>query len=516
MATVTGMTKSALASLAPDTRHMVHLATGQARILELIVAGCPLSETLGELVRFLEQDAPEMFGSVLLLDEGGIHLRHCAAPSLPAAYAQAVDGQAIGPSAGSCGTAAWRRERVVVEDVESDPLWESYRALIRPYGLRACWSTPILDAEGRVLGTFALYFREPGRPDSFHERIIDTATHVAAIAIQKEQRERALHESDQRSRLLSLATNDAVWDWDIHRNTLWWNDAVERLFGYPRCEVGGVLSWWTERVHADDRERVRASLQKAADDGATVWREEYRFRRRDGEYAHVQDRGYLMRDAAGRPIRMIGMMQDITERTRAEATIRELAYHEPVTRLPNRAALQVHLAEAIEDATAARHEVALLLANVNGFRDINDTLGHQNGDLLLRHVADRLRASLPADGHIAALGGDEFAILLPRLKDPSDVEAMIDRVHDSLQESVTLAAIPVRAEVSLGVAVYPQHGTTADLLWQHADIALRTAKERHEPRLFYCPEIDLYDPSRLMLVGELRSAIDTNQLVLHY
>ncbi|GAP36615.1 PAS domain S-box protein [Piscinibacter sakaiensis] len=159
------------------------IAQGQVQVLRLIATGAPLREVLSELMRYLEDLSPGMMASVLLLDEDGRHLRHGAAPSLPAAFVAAVDGVEIGPAVGSCGTCAWRREPVVVEDIETDPLWADYRHLAEPHGLRACWSAPIFDAGRRVLGTFAMYHRSPARPTEHHLRLTDIATQSAAIAI---------------------------------------------------------------------------------------------------------------------------------------------------------------------------------------------------------------------------------------------------------------------------------------------------------------------------------------------
>lgn len=502
--------------LVSGSHPLVDLAVGQVRILELIATGSPLRQTLDALLVFLEKDLPEMLCSVLLLDEDGRHLSHGSAPSLPEGYSKAIDGAPIGPSAGSCGTAAYRREPVVVTDIESDPLWQGYRQLARQYGLRACWSTPIFNSEGRVLGTFAMYFRAPGKPSTEHHRVIQIATHIAAIAIGKERRKRAAQENAERYRLLTLATNDAVWDWDVRKNTLWWNDRVEHLFGYPASEVTSELSWWVERLHPEDRERVDQSLHATAAGAANSWSEDYRFLRRDGTYADIQDRGYVMRDAAGVTVRMIGTMQDISERKVAQHKIEVLAYGEPVTGLPNRTAMQRDLVQAVAGIDADERELVLLLLNLNYFRDINDSLGHQNGDLLLRKVADRIRDAVGDTGRVASLGGDEFAVLLYRKPALLDVQHAVATVHECLQEPIEVAGIPIRVETTVGVAVCPRDADTADLLWRHADIALRTAKERHEHVLHYHSGINQYDPNRLALIGELRSAIAGEQLVLHY
>jgi PAS domain S-box-containing protein len=163
------------------------LRDAEHRVLESIATGADLPGILEAIVLAIEEHSPPTLGSILLLDADGVHVRHGAAPHLPEAYTRAIDGAPIGPRAGSCGTAAFAKEPVFVEDIETDPLWESYRSLAREHGLRACWSTPILASDGHVLGTFALYYREPRAPTDEDRALIARATHMASIAIEHTQ-----------------------------------------------------------------------------------------------------------------------------------------------------------------------------------------------------------------------------------------------------------------------------------------------------------------------------------------
>jgi signal transduction histidine kinase len=165
---------------------------GQNRILEMIAANAPLGEILKQLVLLIEAQAPEMLCSVLLLSDDGNHIRHGAAPSLPEAYVKAIDGEAIGPKMGSCGTAMYRGKPVVVTDISTDPLWEDYRDLAAAAGLRACWSTPIMSGRGKVLGSFAMYYTQPQTPTGAEARLTDVATHMAALAIEHQRTRDAL------------------------------------------------------------------------------------------------------------------------------------------------------------------------------------------------------------------------------------------------------------------------------------------------------------------------------------
>lgn len=168
------------------------LVAGQRSVLEMMAAGEPLPAVLEALTGLVESLADGVICSVLLLDDDGCTLRHASAPNLPAEYCAAIDGAQIGPNVGSCGTAAWRGETVIVEDIDNDPLWADFRALAADHGLRACWSTPILMSDGSVAGTFAMYYREPRAPRDRELDVINMAGRAAALAVGRERSERAV------------------------------------------------------------------------------------------------------------------------------------------------------------------------------------------------------------------------------------------------------------------------------------------------------------------------------------
>lgn len=161
------------------------------RVLELAITDSPLEETLSELIRIVETTSRTgVLGSILLLD--GRHLRHGAAPSLPQAYCEAIDGAEIGPVAGSCGTAAFRGRPVFVSNIATDRLWAEYKAIALPHGLRACWSTPIITSKSKVLGTFAMYHREPREPTVRDLVLVDLVTQTAALVIDRKRAQETL------------------------------------------------------------------------------------------------------------------------------------------------------------------------------------------------------------------------------------------------------------------------------------------------------------------------------------
>ena len=158
--------------------------SAQERIEEMIYANAPLSEILSILVLLIESQSPQMLCSVLQISEDGNHIRHVVAPSLPDAYVKAIDGSPIGPKHGSCGTAMFRGTPVIVSDIFADPLWEDYRHYAAAIDVRACWSTPIMSSKGKVLGSFAMYYREPRTPTGEESRLTNVATKLAGLAIE--------------------------------------------------------------------------------------------------------------------------------------------------------------------------------------------------------------------------------------------------------------------------------------------------------------------------------------------
>lgn len=302
-----------------ERKHAEEIVLCHAKVLEMIAGGVPLAETMHTMLRLMERFAPGMLCSVLSLDADGLRLWHLAAPSLPEAFNRAVDGKSIGPSAGSCGTAAFRREEVIVEDIAIDPLWADYRELALAHGLRACWSTPIFDQQQSILGTFAIYYRHAGRPSQLHRRCIELATRLAALAIGKDRNETALRRSESRYRRLVesnvLGVTIARTDGTISEA----NDRFLQMVGYSRAELrAGHLRWdsitpleWT----AVDQQAVRDIETTGV---ASLFEKEYFHK--DGHRVPIQA---TVATLEGTPGDCLCLIEDIAERKQAEAALRE-------------------------------------------------------------------------------------------------------------------------------------------------------------------------------------------------
>jgi diguanylate cyclase (GGDEF)-like protein/PAS domain S-box-containing protein len=365
------------------------LRDGQSQILQMIAMSAPLKDVLERLMHLVESQLTGIYGSVLLLDDDGIHLRHGAAPSMAAAYTKAIEGIRIGPNVGSCGTAVCRREAVVTTDIMRDPLWDDFRELAATHGYRSCWSTPILSHQGVVLGTFAMYSATVREPTGTETLLIDAATRIAGIAVERKQSE--------------------------------------------------------DRIHF-------------------------------------------------------------------------LANHDALTGLPNRALLKDRLSQAIFNAERYGRWVTVAFIDLDNFKIVNDSLGHNVGDELLKTVARRMVDCVRTTDTVVRLGGDEFVILLlDQPKSADIISAIIQKLGAAIAEPVSLDGRAIRVTSSIGIANYPSDGMDAETLMANADAAMYRAKELGRDHFqFYTPELNAKVHEKFLFQEELRSAVARSEFVLLY
>jgi len=292
------------------------LTTSQNRVLELLASGAPLSAILETICRSVEELAPGVLCSILLLE--GDRLRHGAAPSLPHDYNQKVDGLKIGPTVGSCGTAAYLKKPVIVSDTFTDPLWADFRDLAQQYGLRACWSTPILSQQGEALGTFAMYYREVRSPSAYELQLIERTAHLASLAIERAQTQAQLRASEQRYRSLFESVPIGLYRSTPEGRIVDANDALVQMLGYPSREK--LLETPAQALFCDpaDRQRWQAEM-----DAKGVVRDFVgQLKRYDGTPIWVVDRARAVRDPQGTILYYDGSLVDITEQRRSEEALR--------------------------------------------------------------------------------------------------------------------------------------------------------------------------------------------------
>jgi PAS domain S-box-containing protein len=286
-------------------------------------AGYSLAEILDSLCRLVEAQAGDVLASILLVE--GDRLRHGGAPSLPKAYTDAINGTVIGPSAGSCGTAAYREEPVIVEEIATDPLWAEYRDLALRHSLRACWSTPVFSSQGKVIATFAMYHREPRRPTQRDQQIIDLITHLAGAAIQQKSAQEKLQRREAYLAEAEKLTHPGIWAWDPRtQKVLYCSEEMFRIFGLDPRESSPSRDNFRRRIHPEDRDWVRKRFEESLRERVDAFAE-YRVLLPDGTVRHINASGHPVLDEDGQLIEFVGTAEDVTERKRTELERRRLA-----------------------------------------------------------------------------------------------------------------------------------------------------------------------------------------------
>ncbi len=295
-------------------------AAAYAGVMLLIATGASLPEVLASIVRAAESTT-DWLCSILLLDSTGTRLQVAAAPSLPDFYQAAVNDLPVGHGESPCGVAAHTKQRVVSEDLCTDPLWARFRDVAQQAGLRACWSEPILGAAGIVLGTFATYRRRAGAPSDAEIGHIAEAAQVASIAIERSRGEQSLRDSEERLQRALDASRLALWDFDLASGDIYLSDAWSEMLGGPRVAMRTTFEALTTLVPDEDQGRIAAAMGAALRGVTPSYSVEHRVRRLDGQLIWVLSQGRVVdRDGNGRARRAVGTNRDVSGRKDAEAT----------------------------------------------------------------------------------------------------------------------------------------------------------------------------------------------------
>ncbi|HEX6288742.1 MAG TPA: PAS domain S-box protein [Herpetosiphonaceae bacterium] len=301
------------------------LANGQKHALEMIALGKPLAEILEALAVLIEAQSEGMLCAVLLLDEMGQFLRYGAAPSIPAGFKHAYERVPVGLNKGSCGTAAFLQQPVIAVDIATDPRWTDFRDVTLAYGLRASWSTPIMSSAGEVLGTFSIYYREPHAPDPFEFHLIEIATHICGIAIERTRTQEALQHALQRLTFHVENTPLGMIEWDQDYRVMRWSPAAVKIFGWQPDEVLGKQPHDWQFVYREDIETVNNAIAHMLDGSKRHTVMLHRNYTKNGRVIHCVWYSSALLDSAGQLVSVLSLIEDVTARLRAEEALRFVA-----------------------------------------------------------------------------------------------------------------------------------------------------------------------------------------------
>ncbi|APA84425.1 EAL domain-containing protein [Paraburkholderia sprentiae WSM5005] len=496
-------------------------------VLRLITRNAPLPELLDEVCRRAEA----LLGdgaccSILLLDPDGVHVRVGGAPSLPPAFSAAIEGAAIGPRAGSCGTAMFERRLVIVDDIESDPLWENFRNLALPHGLRACWSVPFENDAGIVLGAFAVYYRATRRPTAEEEAMLRDIGSSVGLAVHQDAMARRLAHSEERHRLVVDHLSEGIVVQSRTGIVLACNPSAQRMLHVTPEVVGRSMGTVMTRAFGEDGSVIgednRPVSQVFATGkpmlGVTVGLE-----LTSGEVVWITENVVpILRPGDSEPDSVLISFSDIGPVREAQRQLKYLATRDSLTGLYNRAYLTERMHDLFAPRAAGDHggefaSVAVLFVDLDGFKKVNDTAGHEAGDALLRSVAERLSACVGRSDTLARAGGDEFVIVASAYGNTGELIGLAHRILDMIAVPFAVAGNEYYLGASIGISLFPEDGQDVATLMRNADSAMYHAKQRGRNNFqFFTAELNQHLQRRFTIEQSLRRALAAHELSLVY
>ena len=386
----------------------------------------------------------------------------------------------------------------------------------------------LLDRDNAVID-FVSEVRSPRRKESFwvreaahavrdvdgslkyYEGTIEdiTASYLAQLA---------LTESEERWKLALESTGDGVWDWYVQTGVEFYSRRCKEIYGFNDDEIANRSDALDGRTHPDDIDQMQRDREAHFSGETPTYSNEHRILCKDGSWKWVLTRGMVIsRDAQGLPLRMIGTHTDISDRKNAEALVWKQAHYDALTGLPNRRMLRQRLDAAIQRSQELQQSLAILFIDLDHFKEVNDTLGHDNGDLLLVQAAQRILDCVGPDDTVARMGGDEFTVVLCNADNASRVEGVLQRILAGVASAFQLGGEQVFVSASIGVAHYPRNATLVEELFKHADQALYVAKGAGRNRFsFFTPALQEAAQLRARLAADLRVALQQQQFELLY
>jgi diguanylate cyclase (GGDEF)-like protein/PAS domain S-box-containing protein len=509
-----------------DRKRRQRREAAEREVLDRLTAAAPVPEVLEAVTHLIESVDPGCRCSVSILNEDGTRFASVVAPGVPASFRELLLGAEIGLGHGSCAASVYLSRSVLVADMSKDHFWNQVRVGALKSGLVAAWSTPIKSADGRMLGALGVYRQEIGLPDQQQNESIAHASQLAGIAIERllaetrrKQAEQAVIAEKERAQVTLQSIGDGVISTCARGLIEYMNPVAEKLTGWSIAEARGrALSEVLNLIDETTRKHVSHSLERLQTSGGSVSGSAHPvLLTREGQEVAVQESSAPIRDRNGEVIGAVIVVHDVTQERRLKRALSYQATHDALTGLINRREFDVRLRDALIVAQRGERHFSLLYVDLDQFKVVNDTCGHQAGDRLMRDVTSLLRARVRTQDTIARLGGDEFGILL----DDTSV-AQAGRIADSVRQAIhnyrfIWAGSTLTVGASIGVVEINRNTDSVAAVLSAADIACYAAKESGRNRIHIYDGDGAVDRHReLHWAARLTRAVEENRLELFY
>jgi diguanylate cyclase (GGDEF)-like protein/PAS domain S-box-containing protein len=499
----------------PDLLHLTlqektTILQQQHDILSLVAQGQDAASICRQICLFGELLVSNSAASIMLLDKSRQVLKVFAAPSVPAEAISQLEDLRPGPGTGSCGNAVYRQQPVFVENTLIDPRWRDIRHLAKAFNIHASWSVPIRAKDGKTLGAFSLSSFEHRLPNAFHRKLLELTSNLVSIVLDQQRTNEQLFLAGK----VFENSMDGIMITDPACKIISVNPAFTDITGYSAEEVIGknpnILSSGRQ-----DKDFYRSMWNAIHTVGN--WRGEIWNKHKNGEHFPIWLSVNGIFDKEGNITHYLGISSDISEIKRLDQIIWKQANFDYVTGLPNRNMFQDRLEQDLKKAQRAGAKVALFFIDLDHFKEINDSLGHGMGDILLKDVAQRIDSCVRDTDTVARLGGDEFTVILNNFENEQIVGRIAQDILEKLSLPFYLENEVAYISASIGITLFPGDADSIEALLKNADHAMYAAKnEGRNGYHFFTPAMQAAAELRRGLANDLRAAIAGNQLQLYY
>ncbi|WP_326514306.1 EAL domain-containing protein [Clostridium intestinale] len=367
---------------------------------------------------------------------------------------------------------------------------------------------------GKVLNKIGTSYDELS---TAHEELIALEEELREQFIKLQENKDALYKSEQRYGLAVEGADCGIWDWDLIENQVYFSALWKSYLGYEDDEIKNTYTEWVNLLHPEERDEVTLKINNYTLSKEGSYENTYRMRCKNGEYKWIFSKGKAIRNEERKVIRIAGSHTDITEKKLLEDKISSMAYIDKLTELPNRLLFEEKVNELIEVKKLTDEGFALIYMDIDNFKHINDMLGHEFGDLLLKYIANILKDFIKSPNFVARSGGDEFAIIFDNIKDRKSVVIEVEKLLKELRRSWNINSQDFYVSYSVGISVYPEHGINLSSLFKSADIAMYYVKKGMKDNYcFYSLEIENKNLNLIKKVNYLRQAIKKEEFYLLY
>ena len=482
----------------------------RGKILGDIATGMPTAAILQNTIQMLETELPDTACAILQVSRDGKNLLLGSAPSLPVAFQNALQVIEIGANPGPISLAAANGERTVIENLQTQTHSPEFIKVALQANFASCWVEPVLSSGNTVLGVLSVYGKKTGAPNPEQLNHLEQAGKLISITLERKKDEDALRLSSSVFR----TSTDAILITDEKNHIIAVNPAFTRITQYSLQEVLGkdpkILS-------SGDQEAGFYKTMWQTITAQGKWKGEIINRRKDGEsYSEWLSISTVL-DDQNQVQQRIGIFSDISDKKRTEEIIWQQANYDTLTGLPNRRLFHDRLAQEMKKTDRENIPLALLFIDLDHFKEVNDTLGHESGDMLLQQAAIRISKCVRESDTVARLGGDEFTVILPRLTDTQRLESIAHSLVASLSDPFTINQNPVYVSASIGITIYPNDADNISSLLKNADQAMYVAKNKGRNQFsYFTSSMQKSAHLRLQLSNDLRVALDEGQFEIYY